>query len=108
MRLQRRWIFLLAFFLAAGCDGPAGSAVATGQQRSKPEGRTAMPYVHVRLIGPDGKLGAPRDTPAIVLSEAEWRKRLTPEQYRIARQDTEPALRRAAEQQEVQHVRMRL
>ncbi len=51
-----------------------------------------MPYVHVRLIGPDGKLGAPSDTPAIVLSEAEWRKRLTPEQYRIARgKDTERA-----------------
>lgn len=51
-----------------------------------------MPHVRVRRIGPDGKLGDPTDTPAIVLSESEWRKRLTPEQYRIARgKDTERA-----------------
>ncbi len=51
-----------------------------------------MPHVLVRLIGPDGKLGNPTETPAIVLSDAEWRRRLTPEQYRIARgKDTERA-----------------
>lgn len=51
-----------------------------------------MQHVRVRLIGPDGTLGAPMETPAIVLSDAEWRKRLTPEQYRITRgKDTERA-----------------
>ncbi len=44
-----------------------------------------MSSVHVRVLGPDGKLSDARDTPTLVLSDAEWRKRLTPEQYRITR-----------------------
>jgi peptide methionine sulfoxide reductase msrA/msrB len=87
-----RWILPLLFIIAAGCDGLTGPATATGQPRSKSEGRTPMSYVHVRRIGPDGKLGDPTDTPAIVRSDAEWRKRLTPEQFRITRgKDTERA-----------------
>lgn len=51
-----------------------------------------MSYVRVRLIGSDGKLGEPTETPVIILSETEWRKRLTPEQYHITRgKDTERA-----------------
>ena len=85
MRLHCGWIFPLLFLIGAGCDGSAGSAVATGQQRSKSEGSTVMSYVRVRLIGSDGKLGEPTETPVIILSETEWRKRLTPEQYHITR-----------------------
>ena len=49
-----------------------------------------MSYVRVRVIGPDGKLTDPTEVPAVVLSDAEWRLRLTPEQYRITRgKDTE-------------------
>ena len=44
-----------------------------------------MSSVHVRVLGPDGKLSEARDTPVLVLSAAEWHKRLTPEQYRITR-----------------------
>jgi peptide methionine sulfoxide reductase msrA/msrB len=44
-----------------------------------------MSSVHVRVLGPDGKLSEARDTPALVLTDAEWRRRLTPEQYRITR-----------------------
>jgi peptide methionine sulfoxide reductase msrA/msrB len=44
------------------------------------------------VIGADGKLTGPVDLPKLVLTPAEWRKRLTPEQYRIARgRGTEPA-----------------
>jgi peptide methionine sulfoxide reductase msrA/msrB len=51
-----------------------------------------MALVRIRVIGPDGKLAEPRDLPRLVLSDAEWRKRLTPEEYRITRaKGTEPA-----------------
>lgn len=52
--------------------------------------KTAM--VYVRVIGFDGKLTEPTLTPKWILSDDEWRQRLTPEQYRITRnQETEPA-----------------
>jgi methionine-R-sulfoxide reductase len=51
-----------------------------------------MSYVRVRVIGPDGKLSDAKEVPVLVLSDTQWRERLTPEQYRITRrQDTEPA-----------------
>ena len=51
--------------------------------------------VAVRLIDSDGKLSEPREVPTLELSDAEWRQRLTPEQYRITRRrDTERAVER--------------
>jgi len=51
-----------------------------------------MSYVRVRVIGSDGKLTGPVEVPMLVLSDAEWRLRLTPQQYRITRgKDTEAA-----------------
>ena len=44
-----------------------------------------MSKIHVRVIGLDGKLTDPVDVPKLVLTDAEWRKRLTPEQYQITR-----------------------
>ena len=41
--------------------------------------------VRVRLIGIDGKLAAPAETPKLIRSDAEWQRRLTPEQFRILR-----------------------
>ena len=41
--------------------------------------------ISARLIGPDGRLTSPRPTARVELSDAEWKSRLTPEQYRIAR-----------------------
>jgi peptide methionine sulfoxide reductase msrA/msrB len=78
----------MVLLIAAGC----GYASAAPKTRPKPKEKTAMSYVRVRVIGPDGKLTAPVDVPVLVLSDAEWRLRLTPEQYRITRaKDTEPA-----------------
>jgi peptide methionine sulfoxide reductase msrA/msrB len=92
MRLQFFWAFPLAFLLAAGCGGPADSEAATKPQHSQSEGRATMSSVHVRVIDSDGKLSEPRDVPAVVLSDVEWRKRLTPQQFRITRgKDTERA-----------------
>jgi peptide methionine sulfoxide reductase msrA/msrB len=85
MRLLDSWIVPLALLLAAGCDGAARSAPVAGRQDHKPEGAKAVSMVRVRLIGPDGKLGPATETPAVVRSKAEWRQRLTPEQYRITR-----------------------
>ncbi|MDY0170299.1 MAG: bifunctional methionine sulfoxide reductase B/A protein [Thermoguttaceae bacterium] len=44
-----------------------------------------MPTVRVRVIGPDGQLTPPTEVPKVVLTDAQWRSRLTAEQYRIAR-----------------------
>jgi len=41
--------------------------------------------VKVRLMGKDGKLGEPVETAKLVLSEEEWKKRLTPEQFQVVR-----------------------
>jgi peptide methionine sulfoxide reductase msrA/msrB len=92
MRLRSYLTLPLVLLLVAGCDGPSGLAAVPAKQRSKSQGRTAVPYVRVRLIGPDGKLTAATETPAVVRSDAEWRRRLTPEQYQITRgKGTEPA-----------------
>jgi peptide methionine sulfoxide reductase msrA/msrB len=44
-----------------------------------------METVTVRLIGADGKVTEAKAVPKLILSDDEWKRRLTPEQYRIAR-----------------------
>jgi methionine-R-sulfoxide reductase len=52
----------------------------------------ASHMVTVRVVQPDGTLSPAQSVPKFTLSDAEWRKRLTPEQYRITRNSgTEPA-----------------
>ena len=41
--------------------------------------------ITVRVIGPDGKLTAPDEQPKLILSEQEWKQRLTPEQFAVVR-----------------------
>ena len=51
-----------------------------------PRGKTKAPRtVHVCVFNADGKLVGPVESPKLVLSNAEWRKRLTPEQYKVSR-----------------------
>ena len=86
---MRRFVLLLtALFsipLTTWWGRPPAVSVA-----SAAEGRT--PMVRVRVIGHDGKLTQPVETPKLVLTDAQWKKRLTPDQYKIARaKGTEPA-----------------
>jgi peptide methionine sulfoxide reductase msrA/msrB len=89
MRDRKNVLWLVVLLVAVGC-GNATDAAAKPPSKSKE--KAAMSQVRVRVIGPDGRLADAKETPAVVLSDAEWRLRLTPEQYRIARgKDTERA-----------------
>lgn len=84
-----RWLggMLIAGWLT-GC-GWAGSSSRPGESPSK-ENKMAADQVTVRLLDGNGQLTGPVRTPRVVKPEAEWRRQLTPEQYRIARgQETE-------------------
>ena len=104
------WCCRLCSLLAAGCAGPAGSEGATPPRPSKAGGKTSMSTVHVRVIGPDGKLGRA----AGVAPAGSLRRRVAqaldagavphhPRQGHRA-----GLLRHAAGQQEGGHVRLRL
>lgn len=45
----------------------------------------ATKMVRVKVIGPDGQLTGPVEMAKLVLSDEEWQKRLTPEQFAIVR-----------------------
>ena len=72
--------------LLASCD-PAPQATAApdpdAASRSNDSERKTM--ATLRLMKEDGTLSEPVEAPKLVLSEDEWKKRLTPEQFRIAR-----------------------
>ena len=80
----------LALLLAAcGRADTAAAARAVGAPGQQPDGKNTM--VRVRVFGKDGQLSGPVEMPKVVRSDAEWRRLLTPDQYRIARaSDTEP------------------
>lgn len=63
--------------IAAESTTPAGSSSVT----PKHDKRTVSVFVYDR----DGKLVGPVDSPKLVLTAAQWRKRLTPEQYHVLR-----------------------
>jgi peptide methionine sulfoxide reductase msrA/msrB len=84
MRLQTNLLLPIILLIAAGCSG-AMNAEATPKSRTKAKEKTTMSYVRVRVIGADGKLSGPVETPMLVLSDAEWRQSLTPTEYRITR-----------------------
>jgi len=73
-----------------GCGRTTAESAPSRPKQAETAGENAMNKVVIRLVGPDGRLAEPTEFPKLILSDAEWRKRLTPEQYRIARgKDTE-------------------
>lgn len=75
-------VFVAKMLVAADQNKPATQSVKGDK----------MNTAYVRLIDPEGKLSEPAVVPKLILSEEEWKKRLTPEQYRILRSSgTEPA-----------------
>ncbi len=81
---------LFTCLFAIGC----GRSVALDHAQAAERGETGekKPMCTVRVFGSDGQLTGPVKLPKVVLSDAEWQKRLTPEQYKITRgKGTEPA-----------------
>src|SRR5258706_4374769 len=82
-------LLLLALVLSACERTPSANAASPN---SSDERNPMTPTTRVRVINKDGKLSDPIDIPKFVLSDAEWEKRLTKEQYRVGRaKGTEPA-----------------
>jgi peptide methionine sulfoxide reductase msrA/msrB len=76
------WLLVLA---VAGCSRSADSNALASSDGGETEGKTAMSTVRVRVMGPEGQLVGPVKVPKVILDDAQWQLRLTPEQYRVTR-----------------------
>jgi len=67
----------VGLFVAAGaCNANAGKQTTMKNETEN---------VTVRFLNADGTLGEPAGVPRVVRTDEEWRARLTPEQYQVAR-----------------------
>ncbi len=83
------YVGLLIGLLASGlaivesrAADPAKPAAERPKSTRKAKDKKMVP---VKVFDAEGKLVGPLDAPKLVLSDAEWKKRLTPEQYKIVR-----------------------
>ena len=64
----------------------------TASAETPSESKTQSATIRVKVFNSDGKLVGPVDSPKVLLSNIEWRRKLTPEQFLVLRgSDTEPA-----------------
>ena len=84
VRVASRWLGIVA---VAAIAGASAYSIVNAQDATPAAG--AHPgesnMVTVRTITPEGTLSEPHDVRKIELSDAEWKQRLTPAQYRILR-----------------------
>jgi peptide methionine sulfoxide reductase msrA/msrB len=89
-------LLLSLLVLLSGCErtpsANAAAPAASNDSERKAPVQANTKTSRVRVFDKAGKLSDPIDAPKLVLSDAEWQKRLTKEQYRIGRgKGTEPA-----------------
>lgn len=72
-------------FLFAICALLVASAAACTSNNPKPQEKNDVKNVKVHVFDEKGQLVGPIEMPKVVKTDAEWRKLLSPEQYRIAR-----------------------
>jgi methionine-R-sulfoxide reductase len=86
--------------LLAGCGAQplsesSASAPSAGQvaaDPASPASTNQIPMIQVRFADDKGEPGPLVSTPKVIKTDAEWRKQLTADQYRITRDEgTEPA-----------------
>ncbi len=83
MRLLSTIAVLVGLPIALFACNRENSAIGASPATAPGQGKTTMAYV--RVIDPEGKLSEPVVMNKVVRTEQEWKKRLTPEQYRITR-----------------------
>lgn len=71
--------------IAAGILGQPRIAVQGAEAETAKEQSGSSSMVTVRIINKEGRLTGPVSVPRLELSDDEWQKRLTPEQFRIVR-----------------------
>jgi hypothetical protein len=85
MRLELRYLLLATMIALSGCsrgEDPVGRAA------DKPTAKT----VKVRVLDENGELTGVTTMKKVMKTDEQWKRLLTPEQYRIARgKGTEPA-----------------
>jgi peptide methionine sulfoxide reductase msrA/msrB len=82
----------IAFYAVRFHSGRAETTSNPNTAESSPEQTGDRTMVQVHVFNREGKLVGPVNSPKVELSDAEWRQRLTPEQFKILRASgTEPA-----------------
>lgn len=71
--------------VVSACSRPVGPSEFALSDGNGSEGKKAMSTVRVRMIGSDGQLTGLVEVSKTILDDAEWKRRLTPEQYRVTR-----------------------